>query len=252
MAKENKTIYVIALIVVSFLLFTQLSGENQITDPEDEVLPSPKHCLEAGLNVSYYETGDTTSPIEYCKLEDFCDNYAVSIVLEDEPFDIKMLSMKENEWEKFGTCFKEEANHTQKNFPKPNPDGKTIKAMYLCCNSDVTCKPNDCNGTFTGIKDEAGCKLYAYELCKASTECKSIDGKRVCDPQPFIDGCTWETKSEFGKTFFTKFNNCGLEIEQPCGTVSKYRCTNDPEVLCNMEYNYPTGKYIEACGGYDG
>jgi hypothetical protein len=254
MAKENKTTYIVLLLVVGVLLVWQIQGDKTTSAaPEDEILPEAQHCIDKGLEVSYSTISvgeDTVIPIEYCKIQDFCDNYAVSIVLEGESFDTATLSVKEDKWDEFGTCFKEEAVHTQRNFPGPNPDGKAVKSMYLCCDEDITCKANTCDGIFTGMRDDAGCKLYAKELCKASTDCTSVAGKRVCDPQPFVNGCEWETKTDFGKTFFTEFHNCGLELEQPCDTKSKYRCTSDTDVLCDMEYDYPTGTYIEACGGW--
>jgi hypothetical protein len=214
----------------------------------DEVLPDASYCLEEGLNVSYATIGtDTTAPIEYCPLEDFCDRYEVSIALEGEPFDNAKLSNLETKWDEQGSCFQDEAKHTQRN--TDNPEGKQVNAKFLCCTQDIVCEPNTCGGTYTGVKDDYGCKIYALEICKAETTCKSIGGKTVCDPQPFINGCTWKTKTEFGDTYFTEFNDCGLEVEQPCGTVSNYRCSEDPTILCPLQYTMKTGKYVEGCGG---
>jgi len=248
---ENKTIYWILLVVAGFFLFSSMSSDEPQTK-YDEVLPDASNCLDAGLHAQYTTIGegDDVTPIEYCPLASFCDRFEVSTVLQSEEFDNAMLSNLEDKWDEFGTCFIEEARNTQRNFEGANELSQSLNSKFLCCENDVVCKPNDCEGLFTGMLDDSGCKVYGIELCQAETTCLSIGGTTVCDPQPFVNGCTWETKNEFGDTYFTEFNNCGLEIEQPCGTTSQYRCSEGPDVLCPIEYTLRTGKYIEGCGGH--
>lgn len=248
----EKLIYLVLLILLGSVL---VLNTNIIEKSKyDEVLPDAKYCIERDLELSFNtitEEGDS-SPVEYCKLDDFCEVFEASTVKEFNNFEETLLEQKKNQVPNM-FCFEDEAKNTQRNF-EGLLQGEKVKSKFLCCNSkepEIRCKPNDCGGSFLGQTDEEGCKIYAKEVCKAGTNCKSLGGgERVCDPQPFGDDCMWETKESFGDTHFTTFNNCGLEIEQVCGTVANYRCTKFSKDLCDLSYGIPTGKFVSGCGGH--
>lgn len=251
---ENRTLWWILAIMILIVLHISINGKQ---DNYSEILPEAGYCMELGKEVSYttMEYNDSAIPIEYCKIQDFCNEFEVSSVPDFEEFDQELLDKTQELWESVNyTCFQDEAKNTQRN--QDIESGSNIKSKFLCCNKDgdikeKSCEENICNGRYTGVTDKHGCKIYAIELCEIETTC-DIDGdKLLCDPQPYNDGtCMWKTAQDYGKTYFTEFDSCGLEVEEPCGTMKKYCCDKTCTIPCTIEYIHKTDKFIKGCGGY--
>lgn len=259
MAEKNnkKTLYYIIGGIIILLIYVKV---QQPFMSHTQVLPEAGYCIEKGYDVSYTTmlVNGTRTPIEYCALEKFCEEFEVSIVLSEYDFDQELLDRTQELWEGANySCFQETARHTQEDEIISLNEGELIKSKFLCCNkygqtsTEGYCEENICNGRFTGVKDSHDCKIYAIEECMAETTCELIGGEIVCDPQPYSDGdCIWETESNYGETYFTSFTNCGLDVVESCGTVKKYCCDKTCTIPCDMTYAYGTGKFVKGCGGY--
>jgi len=243
--------------VICLIYLAYLSTE----EPKEmkAILPEGGFCIQMGLPISYttIDVDDGYFPIEYCKLSDFCEEYEYSVVLDNEEYDQENLDeftlfMQESEY----TCFQDEAQHTQRYSDVNIPTGRFAKAKFACCSKDPIfqegCAPNSCDGRITGKTDYFGCSIYGKEICRISTSCEGDgEGNILCDPHPYDGGvCSWSTLQEVGNTFFIEFNQCGLKVEEVCGTTRQYCCDVSCTRTCTAEYDYPTGRFIDACGGY--
>jgi len=114
------------------------------------------------------EFGDKPSPYEFCPLNQFCKSFEVSTVYELESFNQDELDSYQRAEEAAGSyCFQDDARHTQREQLAKSGEGNK-KSRFVCCIEknpvrDGFCKPNDCNGRFTGIVEPHGCKLYAID-----------------------------------------------------------------------------------------
>ena len=238
----DKKIYAVVLAIVVIFLAVKLLDNGPST--YSEVLPEAGYCISNGLEPSYTTIEENgLEPVEYCRLQDFCEVFEATSVLTSEPFNQSILDEIEVKYFDYD-CFQEEAQHTQRDFGREIPINLNVKSKFICCNKKVEngeefCEPNICGGRFTGAKDEFGCNLYGVQLCHVGTSCSLQLGKQVCDPAP---SCDWETEETTGTTFFTKLDNCGVKLEDVCGkTVLSGAHTFD--------YNYANKNFVQGCGG---
>lgn len=179
---KNKNIYfiIIAILLIVIQLswnsglsfdlgnsINQLLKGGSIEPKYEEILPEAGHCTDKGLKVDYITFLNKSSerePIEYCRLDKFCEIYDVSIVLNEQPFnEEKLQKVIDDNPDRY--CFTEEAQHTQRNIANAKPSDY-IKSKFVCCNNEdpliqLNCEKNTCNGRYTGVRDEHDCKIYA-------------------------------------------------------------------------------------------
>lgn len=252
--ENDKTIYWIAVL----LIVIYLHSNQSIKPAHQNVLPEAGYCISNHLEISYTTISSKDyQPYEYCQLDRFCELYEATSVLNTEVFDQELLDDFESDWESKGyECFQDEAKHSQREFNRDIPNGTYVKSKFLCCYNSTKhgtgkCEGNVCNGRYTGITDDYGCKLYAKQLCRISTNCELTGDRLICDPQPYTGGsCTFVTSQLYGKTTFTKFTDCNLEAEEICGTEKDYCCDSTCNVPCTAVYDSPINKYVAACGWY--
>lgn len=265
MAKqEDRRIYLVIGVIFLALLFFKNIDEFR---DSATVLMEAGYCIEKNQDVSYTSIsyGDISIPYEYCKIEKVCDEFVTLSVLNDEQFDNAILEETQLKWEEDNyKCFQDNARHTQRDFEFELVAGDLVKSKILCCNKkdetennetfiETECNPNDCNGRFTGILDEYGCRLYAVGLCYLATTCDETNNETtavVCSPQPKqFNSCESEINDVGGLTYFTKLDNCGLNVIEVCGTIKEICVTENCGERTNVEYNFPSSEFIGGCGG---
>ncbi len=241
---KNKMIYLFALLVSAVFLVNNIIDDGPLQ--YSQVLPEAGYCIEKGKEVSYSNIlNGETKTTEYCRLQDFCEEFEAITIDKGDTFDEVSLNLKKLKLPDH-TCFADTAKHVN----------NSLTSKFMCCNpnnvTQTNCQANTCGGRYTGSKDSSGCKLYAIELCGIQTNC-SLGEKGViqsCTNEPSSTGCNYKTEKTTGITYFDSLVGCGdLKVLDTCGKVVKNTCNNEEETNCDLEYKHTTRTFVEGCGG---